>query len=260
MKYILFFLSFILFFGITAFAQDKILLNAHSHNDYKQKKPLETALNYKVKSIEADVFLIKGKLIVAHTYPLLKKRKTLQNLYLQPLFDSISKNGSVYEKSKQTIILLIDIKSNAENVYTVLCKEFEKYKPFLTSVENGKVIERQLTIVLSGKKPYAKIVADTNRFMFIDQSLLSIDNSNYDSSVCYMASAKYSNLIKKRQVSAIEEENLKKIIIKAHQQGKLVRLWAIPEDEAVWKTLLDYKLDLIGADDLEKLKLFLEKK
>lgn len=50
-------------------AQECCLKNAHSHNDYKQKHPLSDALKNKFNSIEADVFLINGKLIVSHVHP-----------------------------------------------------------------------------------------------------------------------------------------------------------------------------------------------
>src|ERR1035437_7606946 len=108
-------------------AQTIVLPNGHSHNDYKQKHPLTDALNNGFISIEADVFLIKGKLIVSHIRPFFNKSKTLETLYLKPLYDSISKhNGNVYINYKQPIILLIDIKTNASKTYFALNKLLEK--------------------------------------------------------------------------------------------------------------------------------------
>ncbi len=42
------------------------LLQAHSHNDYAQPKPLVGALEREFCSIEVDVFLVDGKLLVGH--------------------------------------------------------------------------------------------------------------------------------------------------------------------------------------------------
>ncbi|WP_317193247.1 hypothetical protein [Mucilaginibacter segetis] len=43
----------------------------------------------------------------------------------------------------------------------------------------------------------------------------------------------------------------------AHKFGKRVRLWASPENTAVWKELLSCGVDLINTDKLAELKKFL---
>src|SRR5689334_17418060 len=43
-----------------------LLYYGHSHNDYRQKHPLTDALRLGYLSIEADVFLVDGDLLVAH--------------------------------------------------------------------------------------------------------------------------------------------------------------------------------------------------
>jgi len=248
-------------FAKTLFAQSPILINAHSHNDYKQKKPLSNALYYKFKSIEADVFLINNRLIVSHTYPIFKKTKTLEQLYIKPLFDSIQKNGAIYEN--ETLILLIDIKSDAGKTYDELKKTLTKYKEIFSSVENGKIIQRSVTLVLTGNKPYKELIADTNRFMFIDENLLQLKDSKYNSNLCYMASTKYSNVLKWKGKGLVAEKNkqeIESLIALAHKQGKLVRLWASPENEQVWKYLLNNNIDLINTDELKRLSEFLLKK
>ena len=42
------------------------LANAHSHNDYEHDRPLLDALDHGFKSIEADIFLFEGQLLVTH--------------------------------------------------------------------------------------------------------------------------------------------------------------------------------------------------
>src|SRR5438046_7614806 len=42
------------------------LLDVHSHNDYSHPRPLKEALECGVCSIEADVVLVDGELLVAH--------------------------------------------------------------------------------------------------------------------------------------------------------------------------------------------------
>ena len=44
------------------------LPNAHAHNDYEHDRPLLDALDHGFTSIEADVFLVEGQLLVAHNF------------------------------------------------------------------------------------------------------------------------------------------------------------------------------------------------
>jgi len=52
----------------------------HSHNDYAQKRPFWGAYEAGADSIEADVFLVDGELLVAHSRKGLKKENTLRRL------------------------------------------------------------------------------------------------------------------------------------------------------------------------------------
>lgn len=60
-------------------------IRIHSHNDYAQKRPFWGAYEAGADSIEADVFLVDGELLVAHSRKDLKKENTLRRLYLEPL-------------------------------------------------------------------------------------------------------------------------------------------------------------------------------
>lgn len=241
-------------------AQECCLKNAHAHNDYKHKHPLSDALKNKFNSFEADVFLINSKLIVSHIHPFFKKQKTLENLYLKPILDSCSKhNGHVYKDCEESIILLVDIKSDADKTYLELKKIFEKYNSILSKYENGKVKIGAVTIILSGNKPYEVLQKDSIRYAFIDQSLLSLEKP-MDRLICAMASTKYSNIFTwkgKGKIPKNEKENLISLVKQAHQQGKIVRLWASPENKNVWNELLNCGVDLINTDKLEDLRNFL---
>lgn len=242
------------------FSQNCVLLNAHAHNDYKHKHPLSDALQNKFVSIEADIFLINDQLIVSHTRPFFKKKKTLENLYLKPLLDSCNKNnGTVYKNCDESIILLIDIKTDATETYKELKKYLEKYQSILTRYENETISFKAVTVILTGNKPFDVLQKDTIRNAFIDQSLLSLDKS-FESTLCLMTSTKYSNLLKwkgKGEIPKEEKEKLIALVNQAHQEDKLVRLWASPENSIVWKALLDCGVDLINTDELEKLNSFL---
>ena len=251
---------FLFFFSHFFFAQVIVLPNAHSHNDYKQKNPLSDALSNGFTSIEVDVFLINGKLVVSHYLPRFRKNKNLETLYLKPLYDRVNKhNGNVYINCKQTVILLIDIKSDASEAYFSLKPILEKYKSVLTSYENGVVIARALTIVLSGSKPYDIIKRENERFAFIDENLQNLSLKE-PSSVFLMGSTNYANVLEwrgKGNIPADQKQKLIDLTFLAQQNGLKVRLWDSPENPVVWEELLNCGVDLINTDNLQVLKEFL---
>src|ERR1700712_2715993 len=106
---------FILMFFVSPFAvsaQCITLPNGFAHNDYRHKRPLIDAETNGYTHIEADVFLHKNKLVVAHINPYFKGRRTLENLYLEPLLEQVNKNnGCVYAGHSQPVTLMIDIKT-----------------------------------------------------------------------------------------------------------------------------------------------------
>src|SRR5436190_13915493 len=86
----------------------RVHVNAHAHNDYEHTRPLFDALGNGFISVEADVHLKQGRLLVSHNSPG-KNARTLEQLYLQPL-DSILKNDGegIYPTATETFYLMID--------------------------------------------------------------------------------------------------------------------------------------------------------
>src|SRR5438874_5130274 len=81
---------------------------AHAHNDYAHPRPLIDALDQGFCSVEADVYLVDGKLLVAHDKKDVKPDRTLEKLYLDPLRERVKANGGrVYAKGP-TVHLLVD--------------------------------------------------------------------------------------------------------------------------------------------------------
>src|SRR5262245_20905466 len=95
-------------------------MQIHAHNDYEHPHPLFDALDAGARSIEADIFLVNGKLLVAHEFWQVKGERTLESLYLDPLRKRIREhNGSVYNDGKSQF-LFIDIKSDPTTTYPAL--------------------------------------------------------------------------------------------------------------------------------------------
>ena len=76
------------------------LMRAHAHNDYEHGRPLLDALEQGFGSVEADVYLVDGSLLVAHYRDQVKEGRDLETLYLAPLAERVKKyGGSVYPGS-----------------------------------------------------------------------------------------------------------------------------------------------------------------
>lgn len=256
-------ISFVILLIIISFsckAQNIPLSNAFAHNDYWHKRPLYDALNNGYMHIEADIYLRNGKLIVAHMLPIFKSNRTLEKLYLKPLQETINGTNKDISCPVYSLMLMVDIKSNADKTYAQLCLLLEKYKNILSSYDNGVITNRQITIVLTGKKPYKALKEQTKRMAFIDEDLMQVKQDTLSSGIYQTASCKYSTLIKwdgNGPMPEKERTRLTNYVTIAHQYQKKVRLWASPEKKEVWKELLACGVDLINTDKLAKLKNFL---
>ncbi|MFD2873341.1 phosphatidylinositol-specific phospholipase C/glycerophosphodiester phosphodiesterase family protein [Mucilaginibacter ximonensis] len=241
-------------------AQSVTLANGFAHNDYRHRRPLFDAENNGYTHIEADVFLHDNKLVVAHINPYFKKNRTLENLYLAPLFEQVqANNGNVYQGHKDPVTLMIDIKTGAQKTYAALQAVLEKYRSMLSSYDDGIVTTRAVTIVLSGHKPYDAVKAAKNRLVFIDEDLRRVERDTI-ANVSQMASCKYSKLLKWRgngMMSMHERQRLLNYVQLAHKNGEQVRLWASPDNKIVWKEILSCGVDLINTDKLATLRDFL---
>jgi len=242
------------------YAQSTILLNAYAHNDHWHKQPLYTALNHGFNYIEADVILLGKKLIVAHRFPFFKRGRTLEELYLQPLLKHVTENKvKDYPDKNYPITLVIDIKTNANKTYKALVKLLEKYDTMLSVYKDGNITQKYVTIVITGHKPISLIRASKQHMTFVDEDLRAV-GKDCKQPIYPIASCKYSKLLKWRgrgPMPVAERKRLLYYVQQAHQQGRKVRLWASPENKAVWNELLNCDVDLINTDEITALHDFL---
>ena len=235
------------------------LPNAHAHNDYEHTHPLFDALDHGFTSVEADVFLVDGNLLVGHDRDTLKPERTVESLYLAPLAERIQQNnGHVYPNGSR-FFLLIDIKDDPQQTYHELQKLLAKRADMLTTVEAGKVRPGTVTIVLTGNRP--QIERDDSRICYVAlDGRLSDLNSQAQAHWMPMISDNWTKQFQWKGNGAMPEHErakLREIVKKAHASGRVVRFWATPEKENVWRELRSAGVDLINTDELDRLSLFL---
>ena len=235
--------------------------HTHAHNDYEHQRPLLDALDHGFCSVEADIFLVEGQLLVAHNRADVSPSRTLQSLYLDPLLERARANHGKILGAEPRFWLLIDIKSDPAGLWPVLREVLEKYREMLTVFQDDHIGQKAVTVVLSGNRPRQLLAAEKTRLASLD-GLLSDLESNPPSSLVPWISENWGPQFKWRgrgEFDAVEKQKLRAIVEKAHQQKRLVRFWGAPDIEPVWRELLAAGVDLINSDDLAGLEKFLLK-
>jgi glycerophosphoryl diester phosphodiesterase len=245
-----------------AAAEDRIvspLRQAHAHNDYEHPRPLFDALAQGFCSVEADIYLVDGQLMVAHNRPDVKPERTLEKLYLDPLRARAKTNhGQVYPEGPP-FWLLIDVKTDAKSTYAALQPVLERYADILSVTTEGRFERKAVTIVISGNTARDAIKAQTRRYSSIDGRPPDLD-TDASAHLVPWVSENWTKLFKwsgDGPIPAAEKAKLREFVGKAHQQGRLVRFWATPEKSAVWQELHAAGVDLINTDKLAELRKFL---
>lgn len=233
------------------------LINAHAHNDYAQAQPLDGALGQGFCSIEADVFLVDGKLLVGHDKKDLRPDRTLVDMYLKPLAEQIkTHNGTVYG-TKNELILLVDIKQDGKSVYEQLQKDLQPFRSFLTEFKRGRTVKRAVKVILSGDRPITEVAAQKQRWAFIDGRK---ENLGGDPNLYPLVSESFLPQFKYLGTGPFGEANevaMNDFVTKGHQAGQKIRFWATPETPTMWSILKSHKVDLIGTDKQVDLAKFL---
>lgn len=238
-------LSFFLFTIFSANAQPTIYsaANAHSHNDYEQKLPFQTAYNEQFGSMEADIYLIDGNLLVSHEKKNADVNRTLENMYLQPIAENAS-------KIKQ-LQLLIDFKTEGIQTMEVLITLLKKY-PQITESKNIK-------LVISGNRPPEETWQTYPSYIWFDGTLgkvytpIQLDKIGLLSESYY----KFTTPHKPWPLELGDRDKIEKSIKKAHDLGKKTRLWAIPDFKECWEEMMKLQIDFINTDKINELSDYL---
>ena len=235
------------------------LLCAHAHNDYEHTKPLFDALAQGFGSVEPDIWLVDGKLLVAHNLEDVKPERTLQALYLDPLRELLRRNGGRVFSNEATFTLLIDVKSAAEPTYAALHALLQDYKDLLTTYTATNVITNSLTIIISGNRATDIVAAQPLRYVAIDGRLAEM-STNLPPRLVPLISENWSQHFKWRGIGTFPEDQkhqLQEMVERVHREGRRIRFWAIPDTMVGWRELQSAGVDVIGTDDLAGLAKFL---
>lgn len=232
----LFFLLLFTAFTTTLFGQQPII---HSHNDYRQDRPFYNAYEAGAKSIEVDVFLKGGDLYAAHTFAEIKKGRTFEKLYVEPLMQLL-----IDGKPINTVSYLVDIKTAAVPAMQMLVEQCNKHPEIFNATANG------VKLYISGNRPPQDTYKDYPAYIFFDGrdpkekelpggDRIGLISRNFSD---------FTNWRGKGNLPVIDSLQIFQFVAECHSQNLPVRFWNTPDNTAIYSTLLNLNVDFINTD------------
>jgi hypothetical protein len=234
----------------------------HAHNDYEQARPLHDALEVRAASIEADVHLVDGRLLVAHDREDVRPERTLESLYLEPLRARIREaGGTVYPGDDRPVILLVDIKSEAGPTLRAVEAVLERYAGIVTRFEAGRIHPGAVTVIVSGNRDGPALERPGRRLAAMDGRLADLGQGSAVASIP-LVSDNWARHFAWRGEGAMPDEErarLRALAGQARAEGRLLRFWNTPDQPPLWRELEAAGVGLIGTDNLPALRRHLDR-
>jgi alkaline phosphatase len=240
--------------GMAASAQIKAytVADAHSHNDYKNNIPFYRAYEKGFGSIEADVYAVNGRLMVAHDKKEISAKRSLKILYIDPLIEKFNRDP------QRHLRLLIEIKEDYKAILPLVISELkplEKY--FAYDGHPGR-----LSIVMTGAVPPAAVMPNYPDWISFDVDHLDGFTAAQWKKIGLVSFplSKYVHWNGKGVFNTEEIKRIKGGIDSVHNAGKKVRFYETLDTKSSWLAMLRLGVDVIGTDDIEGLGNFLNRK
>jgi len=182
----------------------------------------------------------------------------LTSLYLDPLAQRVRKNGgSVYPNSPE-LLLLIDVKSEADTTYQQLKSVLTNYSDMLTTFTEQGIRTNAVTIIISGNRPIDLASHEIKRFAAIDGRANDLERNPPLPLIPLVSDiwTKFSRWNGKGQMPEADRSRLTDLVRRAHEQKRKVRLWAAPDTTESWKLQETLGIDLINTDKLAEFARF----
>ncbi|KAK4631822.1 Altered inheritance of mitochondria protein 6 [Fulvia fulva] len=278
--------------------RDVIPIRCHSHNDYWRRIPLFDAIHWGCTGVEADVWLFDEELYVGHNTASLTRNRTFRNLYVNPLVDLLDKmnqnttfanttgHGVFDEDPNQSLILLIDFKTNGRDTWPFVSKQLEalREKDYLTYWDGNQTHSRAVTVVGTGNTPFDLVTKnETYRDIFFDAPLDKLfenpkehfsapslpqkssqgtvgtsSSSDFNPGNSYYASVSFMHAVGfvwRGRLSSSQMNIIRGQIHGAQRRGLKARYWDTPSwpvglRNHVWHVLMEEGADMLNVDDL----------
>ena len=258
-------------------------VSVHSHNDYLQRVPLFDALAVGCEGVEADVWLVEGELLVAHTSDSLTRNRTLRSLYIDPLVQILEQqnknipanavpHGVFALNETQPLTLLVEMKADAFATWPVLYQQLEplRTRDWLTYYNGTDLVHRPITVVGTGLTPFSLVLSATangtnktdtrllRRDIFFDAPLTNLSSGLYNATNSLYASSSLGDAVGKIHFGSLNNRQLDTIDTQtklASELGLKARYWDTPSwpiswRNGIWIQLTEHGVGMLNADDV----------
>lgn len=219
----------------------------HSHNDYAQTVPFYQAYSQKVNSIEVDLFLSDGKLLVGHDPEDLDARLTFEEMYVGPIVRLFDINGGkAWKDSEQVLQLMVELKSDTHTTLDAVAEVLGRWPEVFDQSVNPHAVR----VVITGNVPEPDDFSRYPEFISFD-GIIGGEYSEQQLGRIALFSGNfrnYSGWNGKGSIVPSEKEHLLRTISEVHALGKPVRFWNAPEGVTVYYTFLNLGIDYINTD------------
>ncbi|RIV20733.1 glycerophosphodiester phosphodiesterase [Fibrisoma montanum] len=219
----------------------------HAHNDYAQAQPFVNAYEQRADFIEADVWLRDGVLVVAHDKNQVATAPTLDSLYIKPIVRRFQQyKERVSPERDYTFALMIDVKDEAAEVMPKLIALLQETMVCFNRQVNPLAVQ----VIVSGNRPKVETYLDYPAFIQFDGRPNEIYDTETLRHVALVSDSfrSYSRWDGNGDLSDEDRAKLKRVIKRAHNDGKPIRFWAIPDTPNAWKQLKRLGVDIINTD------------
>ncbi|MHA7128958.1 alkaline phosphatase [Algoriphagus namhaensis] len=215
----------------------------HSHNDYLRNVPFWEAFGAGAASIEVDVLLVDGEILVAHELESTRPERTLRSLYLEPIL----KAAELDMLSQRNFDLLVDLKTEAYSTLAAVIEESTEFADLLYSAENPEGPK----LIISGNRPAVAAYEDYPEWIFFDYQSKSLtpDLPWRKIAMVSLSFRQFSVWNGKGRMVEAEREKLIEFIENVHKYDKPVRFWATPDSKSAWRAFHDLGVDYINTDE-----------
>lgn len=234
----------------------------HAHNDYRHRWPLFAALHFGYASVEADVWPVRGELLVGHGRRGLSPRRTLARLYLDPLAERVRRLGAVYPGAPGGLQLLVEAKHEPRLCCTLLAAQLGRYPDLFTRYTGDAVHSGPVRVVVTGADtPHEFVAAQPDRLLGCDGTLAEVSSKRLPPQLVPLVSERWTNLFRWRgngRFPARERRRLTDLVDRVHADGRALRFWGGPSWRSgvrrrFWRELATVGVDYLGSDHLREL-------
>jgi hypothetical protein len=237
------------------------LLQAHAHNDQEREHPLVDAVRLGFTSVEADVWLDRGTLLVGHTMSSARRaHRTLDQAYLAPLSRSARRQASPVRW------LLLDLKTPAAETVRAVSAALDR-RPGLAGPEApAHTAAAPITVVVTGAQRGLAVAVGSDPRLRVDHRLPGgrpADRVGGGTAGDWV-SGQWDWHFRWNGTGVMpsaERDRLRQLARTAHRHDRLLRFWGTPTlpgaRENVWSELLAAGVGRVSTDDLSALERFL---